>query len=597
MKKTVCGVMLVLILISTLTLTFKIQPAKGEWTGTVYIRADGSIDPQDAPLQKIGNIYTLVGNITSSADAIVIEKDNITLDGAGFALCGNRAYESSGVNLARRTNVTIKNILIDGFYYGIYLFISYNNTISENSIINNDYGIYLACSDYNSISGNIFINSGLFVDYSFDNLVNNNLVNNKPLVYLEGISNFNVKDAGQVILVECAHILVEGLDLSYTCVGVQLLKTNNSNIIGNSVMDDQYGIYLEYSFNNVISTNNILCALSGVHLQASYYNNVLANNIKAKVKDYSMYGIALWGGSNYNTIQKNNITDCSSGIRIWFSSGNIISGNNATENFQGICIDSGSHENNIFGNDVLANYFGIYLWQCMNNTIHGNNVRKNHDGVLIGYSRENEFSHNNFIDNSQQVYVYSSDFNVWDDGYPSGGNFWSDYTGLDANGDALGDTHYTMDANNTDRYPLIAPFRTFDAGVWNGISYNVDIVSNSSVSGFQFNVDQKSICFNVTGDNGTVGFCRVTIPNDLLWVDDGWTITVGDQSITDYTLISDENFTYLYFTYNQSTQTVTIQGTHILPEYPLIALLILLLTMSTLTAIMNNKTRKTKDAS
>src|SRR5439155_1625322 len=54
---------------------------------------------------------------------------------------------------------------------------------------------------------------------------------------------------------------------------------------------------------------------------------------------------------------------------------------------------------------------------------------------------------------------------MWDDGYPSGGNFWSDYTGVDncsgpnqdvcPDPDVIGDTPYTIDANNSDRYPLI----------------------------------------------------------------------------------------------------------------------------------------------
>jgi len=44
----------------------------------------------------------------------------------------------------------------------------------------------------------------------------------------------------------------------------------------------------------------------------------------------------------------------------------------------------------------------------------------------------------------------------WDDGYPSGGNYWSDYAGVDADGDGIGDTPYVIDENNTDRYPLIS---------------------------------------------------------------------------------------------------------------------------------------------
>jgi hypothetical protein len=57
--------------------------------------------------------------------------------------------------------------------------------------------------------------------------------------------------------------------------------------------------------------------------------------------------------------------------------------------------------------------------------------------------------------------------NVWDDGYPSGGNYWSDYKGIDVKSgpnqdqprsDGIGDTPYVIDANNQDRYPLMNPY-------------------------------------------------------------------------------------------------------------------------------------------
>jgi hypothetical protein len=82
-------------------------------------------------------------------------------------------------------------------------------------------------------------------------------------------------------------------------------------------------------------------------------------------------------------------------------------------------------------------------------------------------SSNNRFWHNTFLDNSQQVLAQTvENTNVWDDGYPSGGNYWSDYNGTDlysgpyqneTGNDGIGDTQYIIDSNNQDRYPLMQP--------------------------------------------------------------------------------------------------------------------------------------------
>lgn len=135
----------------------------------------------------------------------------------------------------------------------------------------------------------------------------------------------------------------------------------------------------------------------------------------------------------------------------------------------------------------------------------------------------------------------------------------------------------------------MAPINIFEAGVWNETEYFVDVVSNSTVSDFYFNPDEGSFLkFNMIGPENTTGFCRVTIPKSLLWVEDGWAVLVGGEPVN-YTIIPDENYTYLYFTYNHSTKTVEIQGTDVIPEFPSHFLLLAFLILTTVPLILARK--------
>jgi len=87
----------------------------------------------------------------------------------------------------------------------------------------------------------------------------------------------------------------------------------------------------------------------------------------------------------------------------------------------------------------------------------------------LSSSSNNTIYHNNFIDNIVQADIYpphSGYANVWDDGYPSGGNYWSDYEDrypdaeeIDESG--IWNTPYVIDANNRDNYPLVPEFSTW----------------------------------------------------------------------------------------------------------------------------------------
>ena len=140
---------------------------------TVRILPDGSVEPSNLPIQRSGDVYTFTDNVYAQ---IVVDRDNIMIDGAGYALqgtyngtrtdswvVGNGPYQqynetafpwTIGIDLANenRHNLTVRNLNIRNFYIGMYVWTS-NNTVSGCSVSDNIVGILLS-GDCNNIAGN-----------------------------------------------------------------------------------------------------------------------------------------------------------------------------------------------------------------------------------------------------------------------------------------------------------------------------------------------------------------------------------------------------------------------------------------------------------
>jgi len=169
-----------LLLIFVLASLSQIEVAEAE--GTIYIRVDGSVEGTDK-IQRDGNVYTFTDNIQGE---VVVEIDDIVIDGADYTLQGNG--DGTGIYVPSNGNVEIRNIKIEGFKFAIYFdFYSKNsNTVSGNTLTNNtDYGIYAYSSNNTIIFGNYIEDCGTGIQLVES--YNNKIYQNKIVGNEEGI--------------------------------------------------------------------------------------------------------------------------------------------------------------------------------------------------------------------------------------------------------------------------------------------------------------------------------------------------------------------------------------------------------------------------
>ncbi len=196
----VFGIVLVVLLAGSLMSAFEIIPVKS--TGTIYIRADGSIDPPTSPIETNDKIlYVLSSDINGS---ITVERNGVTIDGKGHTL--QSSGDQNGISISSVNGVTLRNTCIKGFNYGIYTQASHYDTINGNNITASK-------------------GAGIYLYYSYNNNITRNMLSGS------GTSSFG---------------------------GLRLNCASYNNITGNNIESNNYGIYFYDSESNQISDNNLM---------------------------------------------------------------------------------------------------------------------------------------------------------------------------------------------------------------------------------------------------------------------------------------------------------------------------------------------------
>ena len=408
-----------------------------------------------------------------------------------------------GISLDDSNNNSISNNTCSYNYYdsNIYLEDSNNNSISSNDCSRSMYGICFERSSNNKLKGNIMLNKGIDISgYSLSHykheIDESNTMNGKPVYYWKDVNGGRVPDgAGQVILVNCTNVVIEnqnihrtsfgievafssnitiksntcsynydGISLKYsnnnsifnnTCVhaDISIEYSNNSRISNNTCSYDYYGISFEYSNNNSISNNTCPYNRYGIHFEHSSNNSASNNTCSNSRYEYigDCVGIYICDGSNNNSISNNTCSNNrNDGIDIWRSSNNSIFDNNCSNN----------------------KYDGISLHHSTSNSISNNTCSNNrYDGISFSGSNENNIYCNSFINNADNV-DSSESTNLWNSTeeitYTYNGttytnylgNYWDDYTGVDANNDGIWDHSRSIDSDQ-DYHPLVAPFENY----------------------------------------------------------------------------------------------------------------------------------------
>jgi parallel beta-helix repeat protein len=406
---------------------------------------------------------------------------------------------------------------------GDYSFISQGNVISYNTIWSNVTAIWLHMSAHNEFLENTALDCsycGVDASYSPSNTFANNTISTVKAdafsgFYMSSYCENNIVDSNIISGFGTAGILIT--DYNTTVIRNDFINNTNgillggsgSTISGNTVSNNDFGLAFQAGGSDNIISNNMFSSNDwGMKLNGGgcmvYGNRVVSNyNVGISIEASDMilrnntvadnkYNFGVIGTNYLNDVDVSNIVDgrpiyywvnkdhldvpINAGYLALINSTDItIRGLNIGSNIQGILLVQTRNSSITFSN-LNHNMIGLQFEQfSLNNSVSENTIANNTVGIRVSLSAYNLIFHNNFIDNENSSVIDAKLIdppNSWDDGYPSGGNYWSDYqtrypSATDANSgpyqnipgsDGIWDAPYVIDGSNRDNYPIVPEF-------------------------------------------------------------------------------------------------------------------------------------------
>ncbi|MEM2738328.1 MAG: right-handed parallel beta-helix repeat-containing protein, partial [Candidatus Bathyarchaeia archaeon] len=434
--KNVGKVWLIMLLMLVSASFYALKTPNVEAAGTIYIRADGSIDPPTANITRdeFNMTYTFTGN---NYDTIVIERSNIILNGAGFTL---KVASADGISFQYQSNITIENLNVDAGpnSFGIYAYYSNNITIFGCRVYSSSTGISIYYTSYCKIYGNTIEGNGIGISITgsevesagHHNLIYNNTVasNSNHGIYLLGYSNSvyrnnvtgnnrgisiggNFNNVYENIITRNKYPDGEGISIHSQGGGCNVSYNYVAENTWGIILGAGYGDYTPNTLKGNVMVNNsrINFGLSYRAEMAYLYNDVDTSNT---VNGKPVY---------YWISKENDALPLDAGFAALINCKNITVANlNIEKNLEGIIL---AYSNNctIYGNNLTDNgdssyhYGNIALYHSSNNRIYNNNVATsnwNGHGIVLDHgSSHNTVLKNNITETYVGVYMYYSDFN------------------------------------------------------------------------------------------------------------------------------------------------------------------------------------------